>query len=231
MKKCVIGIVSVLLVGEMQGEGGLNYFLDSGQIEHVISTPTNVTFKIKTSVLYVEYNPKRPNPFPQLENIPESDPGYILLNLTPDQEVMFGEHHGRHLFTPVSFKDQQKGFRILALFRWGKETTNAVAYVAFGDTLMEGNGDDVEMIMEKGEWKKYEKPPPVPKTEDEVQETPPIPDEPVTAAPDETPVNIAEDEQDEGRATASPPSRLWLYAAIALCALSAVLWLARKKRT
>jgi len=46
--------------------------------------------------------------------------------------------------------------------------------------------------------------------------------------PAEPPDNIAEDEPVEGRATASPPSRLWLYALIPL-ALAILYFIRRKK--
>ena len=77
------------------------------------------------------------------------------------------------------------------------------------------------LLVEKG-LIKYEKPQPVPKAENDAQETSPVRENPVTA----TLVNIAEDGQDEEKSKAN---MFWLGVVIFHCLL-AILWLARKKR-
>jgi len=245
MRKCVIGIISALFAGEMQGKGGVEQFLDAGLFESVITTPTNMMVQMKDEVVYfVEYNPKHRNPTPRGD--PQRDWNYTgkseVLNLTPDQEVILSEHHGKILFTPVSFKDHQKGIRILIASSWGREeitNTAVTTYIALGDTLEERSEDDVEMILDgnrrgiswdtsgKMEWKKYEKSQSVPKEESEAQETPPSREKPVAATDGETPVNVAGDEPSEEKNKATT---FWLYTLIPLCLLAAVFYFLRRKK-
>ena len=129
--------------------------------------------------------------------------------LPADQQTKLSD--GRHLdmiFTPASFENQQKGFRVLYLVddRWGGYTTNYLGYVALNDTPIEVGEDDVEMIMENGEGKTHGNP------------------QSITQA--ETPDKITEDGQDEEKSKAN---MFWLGVVIFHCLL-AILWLARKKR-
>jgi len=243
-KKSCIMLAFVLLVGEMQGKDGIEHFLDIGLFGSVTTTPTNMMVQFSGGVYFVKYNPRHRNPTPRGD--PTNNGDYIgkneVLNLTPDQEVILSEHHGQVLFTPVSFKDQLKGIRILSLFVWGgKESTNTAAttYIALGDTLVEKSEDDVEMILDGKragiswrspdgmEWKTYEKTQPVPKDEGRATASLPSRAESVTTTQDETPITVAEDEQDEEKNKAS---NFWLYIVIVLCALSAVLYFLRRKK-
>ena len=102
--------------------------------------------------------------------------------LTPDREIVIGDNSGNAanmVFTPVSFKNEQKGFRMMREMDWYWLTPPLVAmnikYLALGDEPREMTEDDVETIMEwtanedgeyHGEWKTYEKPPPATAPED-----------------------------------------------------------------
>ena len=149
--------------------------------------------------------------------------------LTPDQGIKLSTlRHTDLIFTPASFKNQLKGFRVLHVMddRLGGYITNCLGYVALSDKPTEVHEKDVEMIMENGEWKKYEQSQPVPKTENDVQDTPPSREAPVTVTNDETPITVTEDGQDEEKSKAAT---FWLYALIPLCLL-AVFWVVRQTR-
>jgi len=73
-----------------------------------------------------------------------------------DQEIKFSDgYHCQSFHTPVMFKNQDKGFRILSLVDnlHGEYTTNPITYVAISDNApIEMDEDDMEMIMADGEW-------------------------------------------------------------------------------
>jgi len=234
--KHVIYVVGVLLTCNAQGMGGLEYLETSSVFESVSFTPTNLTLKFNPLV--------RLNVFHGKERRRTSE--YVANNealiLTPEQVTALTDlRHGWTEFTPVSFMNQQKGFRILKVINavsfGGEVTTNVHAYVALGDTPVELGEDNVEMIMESyrhhpetgdyfAEWKKYEKLQPVPKAENGVQDTPSSREKTVTVTSDETPITVTADEQSEEKSKATT---LWLYALIPLCLL-AVLWVVKRKR-
>ena len=205
---------------------GVELLLTCGVIDSVSVTSTELTIMFKRGGFRVEHNGTSRS---TAEYAEANEP----LILTPDQGASISDgYHSSLIFTPVSFQDKRKGFRVICqanLLSVGDGLKHWFGYVALSDTPVEVGEDDVEMILEGGEWIPFEgntiwqdRPGWKNRNEaetSEAQETPPIIEDPETAT------------QDEGRATASAPSRLWLYVVIALCTLSAVLWLARKKRT
>jgi len=202
-------------------------------VKSVSVTPTNLVLEISPSRSLWTWNGD------DTKDDRLTEYGEELL-LTPDKKTTLSD--GRHvdvIFTPATFQNQMKGFRILHVMddRLGGYITTCLGYVALSDPPTEVHEDDVEMIMESkrdsigvytGEmkWKAYEKSQPVPKAESEVQEPSPNREEPVTATQDKVPVNVAEDGQDEEKSKASS---LWLYALIPLCLL-AVLWVVKRRR-
>ena len=163
-----------------------------------------------------------------------------------DQEITFSDGYHRALrYTPVSFKNQRKGFRIMTIKNevsfGGTEYTDSIRYVLVNDIPVEVDEDDVEMIMDNGEWKPYAKSPPVippeasqPAPEDTpaitgngVDEPPPAPNSPAVIASAPEKVIIASEAK-------HPSARKWLYAipTLLLCAAVGLVihWLALKKK-
>jgi len=83
------------------------------------------------------------------------------LVLTPNQETKILKWKDKFTFTPIAFKSQTKGFKITVVSDHsdlGYEVTTTIAYLALNDTSVLVGEEDVEMIMENGEWKKYKNP-------------------------------------------------------------------------
>jgi len=133
-----------------------------------------------------------------------------VLILTSEMETVLTDgHHGTTVFTPVFFRNQQEGFKIAHIIdqrSLGRIVTTNVAYAALSNILIRMKEDDVEMIMENGEWKTHGNPPSITQAK--------------------TPDNITEDEQGEEKSKANI---FWLCVVIFHCLL-AILWLIRKKR-
>jgi len=258
-KMCCIVLMWVLLASNMHGMTGVEGVEKYYRINSVSVSPTNWVLRFKSSSFSVEQNGTQRHSSEYIANNED-------LVLTPDKDVWLVAQYGKALFTPVIFKNQQKGIKFMEMaplhHRPGELFTNFVMYTVLGDTPAEVTGEDVEMIMLDGKWEKApeDAPPtpfgplfllssddhprprfkrpenegngtaeplPIPKDEGGVQETPPIPEEPVTATQDETPITVAEYEQSEGKSKASNG---WLYVVIALCTLSAVFYFLRMKK-
>jgi len=222
MKKSVV-VVAMFAVTSIckADEKELEYFRNKDPFETIIATPTNLTIMFRMDRgLAISY-PDDPSSFRSEITLDYAKSNKALI-LTPDKRVIVRGLSERYFFTPVFFKNQQKGFRIAFMSRaHGSVTTNYLEYVALSDKPTKVSAEDVEMILERGEWKTFER-------EGGTQASPSSREKPVTTTQDETPDNIAKDEPSEGRATASPPSRLWLYALIPLCLL-VILYLMRRK--
>jgi hypothetical protein len=148
--KCIIISIGVLLANDMQGTEGIKWFQSNNWWDIISFTSTNVTYRFKGKQFV-------------------SQKGVIRLSehneefsLTHDQETMFTD--GRHIeiyFTPITLKNKQNGFRNTVLNNLGayeyKGITTNYTYVALGDKPIEMREEDVEMILEKGEWIKYKK--------------------------------------------------------------------------
>ena len=201
---------------------GIESLNASPWVKSVSVTPTNLVLEISPSRSLWTWNGD------DTKDDRLTEYGEELL-LTPDKKTTLSD--GRHvdvIFTPATFQNQMKGFQILHKIddRMGGYITTCLGYVALSDKPTEVHKNDVEMIMENGEWKKYEKLQPVPKAENDVQYTQSSRENPVTVAQDETPVNTAEDESSEEKGKATT---FWHYALIPLCLL-AVLWVVKRKR-
>jgi len=211
---------------------GVELLLMYGIIDTFSVTSTELTLTFRASLCSVDYNGTRRGTTEYAEN-------NEALILTSDQGANISDgYHSSLIFTPVSFKDKRKGFRIInqaILIPFGGGVKHWFGYIALSDTPVEVGEDDVEMILEGGEWVKFEGnkdwetaltwAPPV-EEKGEAQETPPIIEDPVTVTQDETPANVAENESSEGKSKATT---FWLYAIIPLCLLAG-LWVVRKKR-
>jgi len=221
MKKCVFCVIVLLFSSGVQGMDGIRFLESCGWFESVTISSTNLAVKLQVGSFYVSQGDAQVRRRAS-EYIENDD----MLILTPDKETRFSVRHGRALWTPISFKNNLKGFRIITTSYWfpGPTVTNAIAYLALSDTPIEVGEDDVEMIMEDGEWVKYENKQPV-----------------ITSG------------AEKGRAMVSPPSRkgklgkgkeesgleeegqsksntLWLYVGVSLCALCAILYFIRRKQ-
>jgi len=163
LKTCITLSVA-LFSGIVYGTDGIEWTKDFPLFDSISATSTKLL--VKLSSVGSSW----------LIRVPEKGERWLKsheeLVLVPNQEIWLSEWHGRIIFTPAFFKSQQTGFRIASTFHWGDGvTTNALVYVALGDTLTEMKEADVKMVMEweldpfgnlhAGEWKEYEKPQPV----------------------------------------------------------------------
>jgi len=222
----------MLIANGVSGMDGIEYLENSHIFHSVRVTSTNLALKCRSIVrLNILHDRDYYNAHSTSEYVDKE------LLLTPDRSTLISDlRHGSLIFTPVVFKNRLRGFRMIEgwngiSFGHGV-TTNAIAYVALSDKPVKVSKDDVEMIMEERrdyetgqfvkEWKPFE-------PEGWEQTSPPSHEKPVTATKGKALVYFAKDEPSEGRATASPPSRLWLYALIPLI-LFAILYFMRRKR-
>ena len=226
MKKIIVSAVSLLTVAAQGADDGLEFLKGVGFFDSVMVSSTNLTLKFKDSDrLFVREKQKDVPPY-KTSRLPERGE---TISLIPDLETRLTD--GRHvsfIFIPVEYRQKQRGFKIIDVFRWNEPKTNSITYIALSDTPVQVGEDDVEMILENWEWKPYKKPQSTPKEKNEVQKPPPSPEEPVTVTQDEPPANIAEDGQPSEEP--SKASNRWLYALIPLCALVAILCFLRRKR-
>ena len=238
MKSC-IGLMFVLLVSDTSGVDGIEWLKDPRVFESISVTPTSLVVTGSSASAFWLIRT-----FDEDAQARWLKPGVEFV-LTPDYETQISDgYHANIAIIPVSFKSQQKGFKIAAVFDarsfGGGMETNATAYVALGDTLTEMDEDDVEMIMafklnryghrDAAEWVKYEKPQPV-ITDEGGGATASLP------AKSESSGDIPAVESDGGlqppeQADTIPPTagnrhRLWRYAVIPL-GLLAVLYFMRR---
>ena len=162
------------------------------------------------------------------------------LMLTPNKRARIYQRDGSFSFTPVSFRNGQKGFRVFDQTssnfvendEWVFRVETNIQYVALSDTPVQVGEDDVEMILEKEGWVKYEKPKPA------------IADEGGGAAAPHPAKSGNSDgiptvESDGGFQPSEPTDTIppttgnhchvWLYVGISLCALCAVLYVIRRE--
>ena len=249
MKKSVIVIAVVLFVtsrdvfSDVQARAnGIELLQRCGCVDSVSSTPTSLSITFRLDGFMVRRDGKTRGTAEYIAN-------NEALIVTPDQEVSIYEYGSGVRLTPISFKNGEKGLRIMTHFNAmsiGGGIRRTFAYIVLGDTPTPMSADDVEMIWDSQldrtgnptGWRLFEAekevevlqirpenavPPPV---QAKPPEPPPEPPAVTPPEPIKTPVNIAEDEPSEGKSKATT---LWLYAIIPLCLL-AILWLVRKKR-
>jgi len=252
MKKYVVcAVISLCTV--VKGMDGVEMLKRYGSIDSVTVTSTNLSIKFKSAGLVVPDRPMRGMARRSADYAEKNE----ALVLTPDEETMLIQRHASITFTPVSFKSQHKGFRILQRIdhrSFGHEVRTNAMYLALSDTPVEVGEDDVEMILEternsagyttdKVEWKKFEReggaqpsPPSREPAQPAAVETPPeqpavVPPEPVEAqAPvieDRMP-DIADGEDGQSEEK-SKTNTLWLYALIPLVLSAAALYFIRRR--
>ncbi|MCL2104559.1 MAG: hypothetical protein FWH21_05850 [Kiritimatiellaeota bacterium] len=144
MRKRSISLIVLLLaihilgMDEMPQLNGIKLLLGCGCIESVSVTPTNMIVRTCSSEDIARWWGVEPN---------------AEIILTPEKETVFAEWHGGVTLSPVSFKNKQKGFRVKTNSRNREgEIIFYIAYIALGDTPAEMGEDDVEMVMDRGEW-------------------------------------------------------------------------------
>ena len=216
----------MLIANSIVGMDGIELLERSGPIDSVLVTSTNLVVKFRSLAGNWKIRFLGEQEYRVLES-------YEELTLTPDQAVRIFERHGQMELTPVSFKNQQKGFRVKDR-HWGPhgETTN-IAYVALSDTPVQVSEDDVE-----GEIPRPPPPPPEPDPaildliarhgEKKAMEIVAFAE--AFARTNQQGRATSPPVEEEGGAAASPPSRLWLYVGIALC-LFPILYFLRRKLT
>ena len=239
MKKICMALTAMSLAYCAAGMGGVTYLENHVWFDSVSVTSTNLTLVFsfrRDSVATVVQDDSYRKYQEAYKTNAWATPWRVMgdgdaLVLTPDQTTRLAIRDAKRsvIFTPVSFKNQQKGFRLSEVSYHPHEwfSTNHCGYVALSDTPVQVSEDDVEMIMENEEWVKYAKPLPVPKEKVTPQTSPLSPKSatPPQAAPQP---DAAEDAQPQ---TQPQPRILWPYALIPPCAVFlAALWVVRKKR-
>jgi len=218
-RKSIVGIVVTSLVCVAQGMYEIES-LKGGDIDTAFATPTNLVIKFNRAGRWVS---TLDTDTPLSEDGREIMYPYAVkrsrvlgngedLILTPDKKTILGDgRHGAVIFTPVLFKNRQKGFRIFGVFDGMGFTgeTNDIAYVTLSDTLIQVGKEDVQELI--------------------VIPTPPE-SEGTVYPPEslEAPATVTEDEPSEKKNKAS---NLWIYIVISLCAFFAALYFLRRKKT
>jgi len=254
MKKmsCVV-LMWVLLASSMYGRTGVEYVEKYWGMSSIAVSPMNWVLRFKYALLSVEQNGVQRHSSEYIANHED-------LVLTPDKDVWLISQYGRALFTPVIFKNQQKGIKFIEMaplhHRPGEMFTNFVMYTVLGDTPEEVKGEDVEMVMVDGKWEKApEDAPPTPfgplvvfsseprrpfkRAENGTAEPQPIPkEEGETQEPPpipEEPVTATQDEApvnvaEDGQDEEKSKAATFWLYIIIPLCLLAVLWVVKRKR-
>ena len=136
MRKCIVCTV-LLLANSIVGMDGIEYLKDHPWFENVSITPTHLTVRTSPTSRWLGVEPN------------------VEIILTPDKEIAFSQWDMSTTISPVSFKDQQKGFRILQRSNDRRSrdwVTFNTAYLALSERPVKVGEDDVEMVMEGGKW-------------------------------------------------------------------------------
>ena len=222
MKKCVFITIVSLFISGVQGMDGVEYLKNRGWFESVSVTQTNLSLKF-ISPPPIRCFVRQGNVSRAAMELVENDEAWVL-NLDQEARITIGGH-SRTVFIPVSFKNQQKGFKIIKTSYWfpGPTVTNAIAYLALSDIPIEVGEDDVEMIMVNGEWVKYENKQPV--------ITPGAEKGSAMVSPSSRKGKLGKGKEESGleEEGQSKSNTLWLYVGVSLCALCAILYFMRRK--
>ena len=222
-------VIIMLFVGNGWGMDVFDFFKRMpGNVKSVSISSTDMVIDFnKSSVLQIALN-REPYTFRHSREYAANNEPLILV---PNKEITLVSRHSAIYFHPVTFRNQHTGFKIInevdnRSIRRGI-TTNIIVYVALSDTFVEVGEDDVEMIMEKGEWKTYENKQSAPKEESEGQEPPPNLEPLVTTTQGKTLTNVSENAPNETEPKIRP---LWLYALIPFCLITIFCFLRRKRK-
>jgi hypothetical protein len=194
------------------------YLQRSDWFDSVLITPTNLVLRFKRSEIHIQDHLFKS--LGRSENYMSKNEDLVL---TPNRAIILGGFYNVRpirLFSPVSFKNQQMGFRISEVKHL--LGTNHIAYLVLCDIPIEAGEEDVEMIMMGGEWVKYENPQPV--IMPEAEPASPVKKGRATAFPPSR-----EGNETERLGETPSPYRLWLYVGIPLCCLLAIVYFLRRK--
>ena len=154
MKKYMIAVIMALSVNGLHGMDVTEFWERVGIFDSAETTSRDLTLTLTSRHSLSEWSVR----IPRGEGIRKVVPGEKIA-LVPDQAMVFQARHVRITFTPVSFKDQHKGVRMeWVTFGFGGSVGKPadIAYIAFSDTPLAVGEDDVEMVMDDGEWVKAE---------------------------------------------------------------------------
>ena len=154
MKKYVVGTTITLLISGLHGMDVAEFWDKTSIIESVAITSRDLTLTLNSDKSLDAWGGWMPGEQRGYDLVPG---GKIIL--VPDQAMVLGMRHIRITFTPVSFKTNHKGFRLeRVLFGTGSlvGTPADITYIAFCDIPIVVGEDDVEMVMDNGEWVKAE---------------------------------------------------------------------------
>jgi len=141
-KKCCFCLIALSLVSNVIGVeamsqlNGIELLLTYRFIESVTVTSTNVVIRTNSS-----------EDFKEIVRLWGLEPNAEII-LTPDKETGFGIIDSEITLSPASFQNKRQGFQV----RSSSHNTYRVAYIALSDTPVEVGEDDVEMVMDNGEW-------------------------------------------------------------------------------
>ena len=217
MKKIVAAVV--LSINGLYGMGVAEFWERAGIVDSVSVTSRDMTLTLSSHNSMSSWGIWIPGEQRGRDVVPGEK-----VAIPPSQAIVFQGRHAHITFTPVSFKTQHKGFRMertVLGFSSSAGRPADIAYIAFSDAPLSVGEDDVEMILEGGEWKKFKAPP-----------SPPSPEKPQPAVrkklfpPGRAGAGVTGDAPDT---VSRRLPYLWLGLGIILCALVA-LFAVRKKR-
>jgi len=232
--KGLIVLTAVSLASGVWGREGIEVLKEG--FASVTVTPTNITLSSAYAPVWIRQK--------DIDRWLGDDEDVIL---TPDCETTLTDmRHVALIFKPASFKNKKKGFWLVAEVRsLGKGLTTINMHLVLSDTPMKVGEDDVEMIMENGEWKTVKEYHAIVEREKRLYE---LWSEHIhkrreaealfqgeelinKLAAIEHEIKLKREQIEAGeQAEVCPPSRcLWLYALIPPCLL-AILWLVKRKR-
>ena len=141
-------------ISTYETEAGVDFLKTSGIFESVTPTPTNLIIKVG-SHRSSSWRVTSPGKSPQIHRELPPDGTLVVL---PDQTAQFGMRNLRLILTPVSFKNQHRGFRVTQWHTGSgmRKQWPVIAYLALSETPMSVSEDDVEMSMDNGVWVKPE---------------------------------------------------------------------------
>jgi len=222
--RCCIVLALMCVAGGTQGAYEFDFKEEQPPFTITV-TATNLTIGsvgMNWMVMPDIDDPLRDLAIRRLQSYAENNEALVL---TPTKRARLYQRGGGYTFTPVTFRDNLAGFRIRGIFggsslqgdEFVRTAHTNTMYLALSDTPVEVGEEDVEMIMEAGEWVKYGKP--QPGTE-----------KGATASPVKKGVTVSSPSSDDGQGNAqSKPNNLWLYVAISLCFICAILYFLRRK--
>ena len=243
MKKMMMSVVALLVINA-HGDDDLAWLEELPCIHSVKRTPTHLVFKFTSEGSLTVITPKE-KPYRSTAEYAEKGEDLILDPVY--QTYLSDMYHASISFTPVLFKNQMKGFRIVDEFEgraFGMGVkTNHLVHIALGKKKVKVGEEDVQEEI-KTPPPPPPPPPPAPWETDPawadvkamIEEDKRLREERLrkeslsnnvgsaAVATNETPAAVAEDEQSEEKRA---PFSLWFYALIPPALLAAFYFLRR----